>query len=161
MSFRPTISVGADGKVVDWIIMSNVFGSSLLTEATFFAALLEDCSSAEEAARTLGLAYPVPDEPDDSEYPDVWDISEYPLCVDLDARAIYSAAGPLPPERVSRLEPIDDSSLRKLYVRELPLEGNECIPFSAIAFRSVREQPEYERFVAWVEERSEKISCQE
>ena len=161
MSFRPTISVGADGEVVDWVIMSDVFGSSLLTEATFFAALLEGCVSAEEAARTLGVAYPVPDEADDSEYPDVWDISEYPLCVDLDARAIYSAAGPMSADEVGRLEPIDDDDLRKLYVREVPLEEGECVPFSMIDFNSVREQPEYERFVAWVEERSEKISCQE
>lgn len=157
MSFKPTVSVFVDGKLVNWIIMRNGFGSSLLVEASFFAARVEAARSPEQAAELLGAEYPPIDELEEfKDYPTLGDITEYPLLVDVSRRAIYVAAYPCSDEEFARLESIEDSTdLVRLFHNELPLEDGEVVPFSALDFDAIRMQPEYEEFVEWTRERGQ------
>lgn len=124
MSFRPTISVYINGRIVDIGYYRNWDEKSLLYEAVAIAALYEDCRSAEEyLQRKFGrqrISYVIePETFENTEENLKWfeDCSEWPILVDLTARCIYMGTEAKSEEELRRIPDFDEDVIgyRKMH----------------------------------------------
>lgn len=100
MSYRPTISVLIDGRVVDFGYYKNWNEESLFYEAIVIAALFHKCTTFEEYYYTKNgfIDYSSKDYLGDyyvyEHVEETWDWlshSENPICIDLTAKCIYTS----------------------------------------------------------------------
>ncbi len=115
MSFRPTIAVYIQGRIVDIGYYRNWDEKSLLYEAVAIAALYKGCRTAEEfREKCFGcqtIYYKVEPEVFRNTEDDLkWleECSEMPIVVDLTARCIYQSYGALTGEELEKIPRYDE-----------------------------------------------------
>lgn len=164
MSFRPTVSVFVNDQFVDWVFLPETFGGRLLERPSYLAALLDGCDTPEEAARRMGATWPADErdlngcEEEDQYYPGLLDVTEYPLLVDVTRRSIYVSGLPLSTQRVQALTPLSERGGWADFHDELPLDHDECVPFSMLQLGEIRELATYAEYVGWLRRRGSESS---
>ncbi|MBQ3389715.1 MAG: hypothetical protein IJG57_01400 [Firmicutes bacterium] len=115
MSFRPTISVYAQGRIADIGYYRNWSEKSLLYEAVAIAALYRDCRTVEEYRQkrfgTQHVSYIVePETFENTEENLKWleECSEWPILVDLTARCIYLGIEAKSREELEKIPEFDE-----------------------------------------------------
>ncbi len=141
MSYRPTISVYLEGKIIDIGYYRNWKDKYLLYEAVAIAAFFGDCRTREEylerrygAGNVCYSVYPEVFDNSEESLKELEDCSEMPVLVDLTARCIDMAAGALPEERLrERPSILDDlpsygtrSEWRQIPESQLPPDPEEA-----------------------------------
>lgn len=114
MSFRPTITVYANGKIADIGYYRNWDETSLFYEAIAIAAVFNNCESVEEYRRKKFKAQTIkflldPEEIENTQenLKMLEECSEYPILIDLTARYIYKNVGCLLLEELDEIPSVD------------------------------------------------------
>ena len=143
MSYRPTVSIYFNGKIMDCIYCRNYSEKSLVLTTMFYAAYLSSCRTEGEVKRRLfGPRKNWPGHYYDEASRDIESWSECPMQVDLTNRCIFYGIGPHTAEDLAgRAEP-DLSRAHKLFSDKRPLLTlHTKIPFEMMDLAEIRRQP--------------------